>query len=62
MITIAHRLNTIMQSDKVMVLSFGRIVEFDEPSTLAANPDSEFASLLKKIEEEENDQMPFGGL
>ena len=62
MITIAHRLNTIMQSDKIMVLSFGRIIEFDEPNTLAANPDSEFSSLLKKIEEEENDQMPFGGL
>ena len=62
MITIAHRLNTIMQSDKIMVLSFGRIIEYDEPNTLAADPNSEFSSLLKKIEEEENDKMPFGGL
>lgn len=57
MITIAHRLNTIMQSDKVMVLSYGRIIEFDEPNTLAADPNSEFASLLKQIEREEDDQM-----
>ena len=55
MITIAHRLNTIMQSDKVMVLSFGRIIEFDEPSRLAADPNSEFASLLKELEKEESD-------
>ena len=28
MITIAHRLNTILSCDRVMVLSFGRMVEF----------------------------------
>ena len=38
-----------------MVLSYGRIIEFDEPSTLAADPNSEFASLLKEIEKEESD-------
>ena len=62
MITIAHRLNTIMQSDKIMVLSYGQIIEFDEPATLAANPDSEFSSLLKELEQEETEQMPLGGL
>lgn len=53
MITIAHRLNTIIASDKVMVLSFGKILEFDSPKTLMANPASEFSSLLKEIEKEE---------
>ena len=38
-----------------MVLSFGRIIEFDEPSALAADPNSEFASLLKELEKEEGD-------
>ena len=53
MITIAHRINTIIQSDKVMVLSFGQIAEFDEPATLMQNPNSEFSGLLKEIEKEE---------
>ena len=46
MITIAHRLNTIISSDRVLVLSFGQIKEYDEPSVLMKNPDSEFTKLL----------------
>lgn len=43
MITIAHRLNTIIQSDKVMVLSFGQILEYNSPYALMEDPESEFS-------------------
>ncbi|XP_076057951.1 multidrug resistance-associated protein 1-like [Oratosquilla oratoria] len=33
-LTIAHRLNTIMDSDRVLVLNNGMVVEFDSPSNL----------------------------
>ena len=33
-ITIAHRLNTIIKSDMVLVLDEGRMMEYDTPSNL----------------------------
>ena len=48
-ITIAHRLNTIIKSDKVLVLSHGELVEYDSPRNLMNNPESEFAKLLKEL-------------
>lgn len=43
MVTIAHRLNTIIQSDRVLVLSYGRIKEFDSPQNLMSDPESDFS-------------------
>jgi len=45
-ITIAHRLNTIMDYDKVMVLGAGSLLEFDSPQALLQNPLSEFSQLV----------------
>lgn len=33
-LTVAHRINTVMSSDRIMVLDSGSIVEFDTPSNL----------------------------
>ncbi|XP_074603021.1 multidrug resistance-associated protein 1-like [Brevipalpus obovatus] len=47
-ITIAHRLNTIMDSDRVIVLDHGSIKECDSPSRLINDPDTVFYSLAKE--------------
>lgn len=50
-LTIAHRLQTIMDSDKIIVLETGSVVEFDHPYILQQNTDSKFYGLLTKIED-----------
>jgi ABC-type multidrug transport system fused ATPase/permease subunit len=47
MIIIAHRLNTIISSDKILVMDDGKVKEFDSPQNLIADKDSLFNSLLK---------------
>lgn len=50
-LTIAHRLNTVMDSDRIMVLDAGKVVEFDTPEELLKNKDSFFYSLVNKSKE-----------
>ncbi|WVN85580.1 uncharacterized protein L203_100729 [Cryptococcus depauperatus CBS 7841] len=45
-ITIAHRINTIMDSDRVLVMSQGQVAEYDAPQALINNPNSVFYSLV----------------
>lgn len=50
--TIAHRINTIINSDRVMVLDEGKCIEYDNPQKLSKDPKSEFAQLISEIEKE----------
>ena len=46
-VTIAHRLNTIMDYDKVLVMEQGRVVEFDKPELLLQNKSGLFSRLVQ---------------
>ena len=45
-ITIAHRLHTIVDSDRVLVLDDGRVIEYDAPQTLLADEQGAFRALV----------------
>ncbi|KAG0259962.1 hypothetical protein BG011_002238 [Mortierella polycephala] len=47
-LTIAHRINTVMDSDRIMVLDQGKVAEFDTPTRLLSDPRSLFYSLAKE--------------
>ena len=46
-LTIAHRVSTILDYDRVMVLEGGNIVEFDRPEKLLKLQDGKFAELCR---------------
>jgi ATP-binding cassette subfamily C (CFTR/MRP) protein 1 len=46
-IAVAHRLNTLVDFDRIVVLHEGRVVECDAPQVLLANPDSRFKELYE---------------
>ncbi|XP_047107183.1 ATP-binding cassette sub-family C member 4-like [Schistocerca piceifrons] len=47
-LTIAHRLNTIMDSDKVLVMDAGTMVEYDHPHILLRNPTGFLSKLVQE--------------
>lgn len=46
-LTIAHRLNTVMDYDKVLVMDQGKVVEFDNPRVLLQKNDGHFSRLVE---------------
>lgn len=60
-ITIAHRINTILDSDRVLVLEHGEVAEFDSPSALVQKKGLFFAlvreaGLLESVQEPRSQQ------
>lgn len=56
-LTIAHRLNTIMDCDRVLVLDDGSVAEFDTPQSLLQTEKSLFKALVEKSREAQSDKV-----
>lgn len=48
-IIIAHRLQTVQRADQILILEHGKIMEYGDRQTLADNPHSRFAQLLRTL-------------
>ncbi|WRT65691.1 uncharacterized protein IL334_002636 [Kwoniella shivajii] len=49
-LTVAHRLSTVMDYDKILVLGAGKVLEHESPNTLRSNQNSYFAKLVHAME------------
>lgn len=56
-LTVAHRLKTIMDSDKVLVMDAGTMVEFDHPHLLLQKPNGVFARMVNESGKATADQL-----
>ena len=49
LLTVAHRLQTILDYDKILVLGDGRVLEMDTPANLQSKHDSIFSNMMKEL-------------
>ena len=56
-LTVAHRLDTVIESDCVLVLQGGTIREMGAPYQLLADPSSHFASMAKALGPRKAEQL-----
>lgn len=56
-LTIAHRLNTVMDSDRVLVMDAGTMVEFDHPYNLLKNKDGFLFKMVEQTGTETSDLL-----
>lgn len=57
MLTVAHRLHTIIDSDRVLVMDAGTAVEFDSPFTLLKKPAGIFKGMVFGLDFHEVDRL-----
>ena len=48
-LTIAHRLESILTNDYVLVLDNGHVLEYDSPSVLLSNSNSHFCQMISQM-------------
>jgi ABC-type multidrug transport system fused ATPase/permease subunit len=53
-LAIAHRLATIKDFDKILVMGDGKVLEYDTPQSLLANQNSQFAKMILDNKESNN--------
>lgn len=56
-ITVAHRLHTVINSDRILVMDAGVKVEFDEPYSLLQNKDGLFHKMVEALGPQEYDRL-----
>jgi ATP-binding cassette, subfamily C (CFTR/MRP), member 1 len=49
-LTIAHRINTVMDSDKILVMQDGLVAEFAPPQELLKDSNSVFSAIVRHAE------------
>lgn len=47
-LTIAHRISTVLDYDKIMVIERGRLLEFDSPESLLKNDKTKLYEMMKE--------------
>lgn len=56
-IAVAHKLESILDFDKVAVLDEGSLVEFDSPDALLSVPSSAFSKLYYRLRAEQAEEI-----
>lgn len=57
MLTVAHRLNTVMDSDRVLVMDTGSVVEFDHAFNLLKNKNGLLYSMVEQTGQATSDLL-----
>lgn len=61
-LTVAHRLHTIIDSDRVLVMDTGHIVELDEPHNLLKNKSGTFYGMIEALGIEDFSRLTIAAL
>lgn len=56
-LTVAHRLHTIIDSDRVLVMDAGQSAEFDEPYNLLQNKHGIFHGMVEALGSKESSRL-----